>query len=47
LSDSARREVDAFEAEVVADMRRHVSRLTDDELDQLGRLLSKVGAEDE
>jgi DNA-binding MarR family transcriptional regulator len=47
LSDTARREVDAFEAEVVADMRRHVTRLTDDELVHLGRLLAKMGDDDE
>lgn len=47
LTSTARREVDVFESGVVADMRRHVARLTDDELVQLGELLARMGDGDD
>ncbi|WJL96877.1 MarR family transcriptional regulator [Microbacterium sp. ET2] len=43
LSPSARGEVDAFEAGVVAEMRRHFGGLSQAELLRLGDLLSRVG----
>ncbi|NYF16695.1 DNA-binding MarR family transcriptional regulator [Microbacterium sp. AK009] len=45
LTDAARREVDGFEAQVIDDMRGHLSELSDAEVAELGRLLHRVGGD--